>query len=114
MGLNAMSDWEDYEYTNILGLHHIYPVSDDESHNEIPEHKVKIDIDPINWKDKNAVTRVRDRIHKPSGSEDICASSYATATIEAIEGAYAIHKNELMEFSDQQIIDCSSTNEIMD
>ena len=53
-----------------------------------------------NWVEEGAVTNVKD--------EGNCGSGYAFGAIEAFESAHYILFEELMSFSVQQIIDCST------
>lgn len=58
--------------------------------------------DEVNWVARGAVTRVRNGGH--------CGSSWAHATVAAIEGAHFINGGELHELSVQQLIDCDFYN----
>jgi C1A family cysteine protease len=55
----------------------------------------------IDWRDKNAVTPVKD--------QSVYGTCYSFSTTGAIEGAYSIKNGELISFSEQQIVDCSYT-----
>ena len=98
MSLNHMADWHDYEYEGILGIHHLKT----DSHTEfIPKHD-KDDLQPVNWVKTGAVTGVKDRSKMKKAGTDrniFCASSFATITAEAIEGAYYVETRKAKRFS---------------
>jgi len=55
--------------------------------------------DDFDWRDKNAVTYIKD--------QGQCGSCWAFSTTGAIEGVVAIASKNLIEMSEQNIIDCS-------
>lgn len=56
----------------------------------------------LDWRSLNAVTRVKD--------QGYCGSCWAFSAIGALESAYAIKHNQIIEFSEQQLVDCSYDN----
>nr|XP_056710990.1 cathepsin O [Euleptes europaea] len=56
----------------------------------------------FDWRDKNAVTPVR--------NQETCGGCWAFSVVGSIESAYAMKRNVLEELSVQQIIDCSYNN----
>merc|ERR1719230_67649 len=95
-GHNQFSDWHRDEYLSILGY---IP------HNE-PEmyartyHNTENLADSVNWVTAGAVTPVKD--------QGQCGSCWSFSTTGAMEGAHYIASGELLSFSEQQLVDCST------
>lgn len=63
--------------------------------------QVDIELDPIDWREKNAVTSVKD--------QGMCGSCWAFSTAGSMEGYLAIkgHQTEAVSLSTQELMDCS-------
>lgn len=99
LGHNQFSTMTEEEKANTRGLvmpelltvGHT-PVVFDESQNA----------DSVDWRQKNAVNAIQD--------QGQCGSCWAFSTMASVEGEHAIKTGELLKFSEQQLVDCSTMN----
>lgn len=98
LGHNQFSTWTDEEYKRILGFR------------AIEEEKIVGTVDfpnvevaaSIDWRTKNVVNPVRDQKQ--------CGSCWAFSSVAALETAHAIKTGNLVDFSEQQLVDCVRTS----
>jgi C1A family cysteine protease len=128
LGLNHMADWTEHEYKKLLGFgvekkkgphgplgqrghgqhgHHGHhgqrgqhggPHGNDTERRHLEESTVP---DSVNWVTKGAVTGVKNQ-----GS---CGSCWSFSTTGSMEGRNQIKTGTLTSFSEQQFVDCSTT-----
>lgn len=102
LGLNEFADWSPEEYKKLLTFK---PESNrpDKGNFTAPSTKrfLQTEIpDSLDWREFGVVSPVK--------NQDTCGSCYAFATVGGMEGAYKIKTGTLVEFSTQQLVDCSS------
>ena len=96
-GHNQFSDWTYAEYKAILGYRR--GEKDQKKNIKIFE---ETNADSVNWVDAGAVTPVKD--------QGQCGSCWAFSTTGSLEGAHFVASGELLSFSEQQLVSCSTAN----
>ncbi|KAF6215881.1 hypothetical protein GE061_000216 [Apolygus lucorum] len=95
MGVNHFSDWSDSEQQNGFNQYDSSPegvtyVFHEPSGKGLPE--------SVDWREENVVTSVK--------QQGECGSCWAFASTAAVESHYAIEQGLLVDFSEQQLVDC--------
>ncbi|XP_049818114.1 uncharacterized protein LOC109602488 isoform X15 [Aethina tumida] len=101
-GITKFADMTPEEFSRSHGLRH-----DLRSENNVPWPKaiipdVKLPVE-FDWRTKGAVTEVKD--------QGQCGSCWAFSTTGNVEGQYAIKNGKLLEFSEQELVDCDTMDD---
>jgi cathepsin L len=102
LGISNFMDYSEQEFKEEVGYGCIYDFSKKQTstcNKLINNSSYTVLPDSIDWRDLNAVTKVKNQ-----GS---CGSCWSFSATGALEGAWAIKNNELLSLSEQQLIDCS-------
>ncbi len=96
LGVNQLADMTQEEASAYLGLNEPLDYPPGTRAHVKPSGEIK---SILNWKTKGAVTRVK--------NQGKCGSCWAFTAVGALEGLHAIKKGSLVEFSEQELVDCT-------
>jgi len=99
VGTNEFSDYTVEEMNKMKG----YKANLKKKYFELPVEEIDPSTvgDAIDWRSKGAVNPVQ--------NQSMCGSCWAFSATAALEGAYFVKNAELKKFSEQQLVDCSSS-----
>lgn len=104
LGINELSDWTQEEIDAILTFKPVAaadrPTKGNATFPPTNNKRFLAANTSIDWRDQGAVSAVKNQL--------TCGSCYTFASVGAIEGAYKLKTGTLVEFSTQQLLDCSA------
>ena len=99
LGLNEFADYTESEYKRLLG----YKAPARRLRQEASVEDLPTATRYVDWRAEGKVNAVKNQAS--------CGSCWAFSTIGALEPAHAIFNGELLNLSEQQLVDCSKENE---
>ncbi len=100
--LNKFSHLTKEEYKKLIGFNNINLNNNLDCEDMPKNNNTELNNDNFNWVDKNKITNVKNQLE--------CGSCWAFSTIGAYENWYAINNNELVDFSEQELVDCDKND----
>jgi C1A family cysteine protease len=97
----GMNEWSDLTSEEWKGMSNGYRARPHTSTLIRPAKKVVGDISPVDWRQKGAVTPVK--------NQGQCGSCWAFSTTGSVEGAWVVAGNPLVSLSEQQLVDCAGS-----
>jgi C1A family cysteine protease len=97
LGHNQFSGMDEFDFIQFVLNHDIEYASVPTEIVHLPTVSSPISVD---WRNKNAVTPVKDQGN--------CGSCWSFSTTGALEGIHAIRTGDLVSFSEQQLVDCDN------
>ncbi|XP_066986008.1 cathepsin L-like isoform X4 [Macrobrachium rosenbergii] len=100
-GATKFADLTELEFRRILGLRRdMKPEVSKMVSAEIPDIDLPVEFD---WREKGVVTPVK--------NQGMCGSCWAFSVTGNVEGQWAIKHNKLISLSEQELVDCDTTDE---
>ena len=96
LGHNQFSDWTHAEYRSMLGYQEV------NENVEYTTYDESLTASSVNWVEAGAVTPVKD--------QGQCGSCWSFSSTGALEGEHFIKTGDLLSFSEQQLVSCSTLN----
>ncbi|KZV18481.1 hypothetical protein F511_20123 [Dorcoceras hygrometricum] len=101
LGINEFADLENHEFRSTRNGYKKFPHK--KSFTSFRYEGVKDVPESIDWREKGAVTGVKD--------QGQCGSCWAFSTVAAMEGVNQISTSKLISLSEQELMDCDRTND---
>lgn len=101
LGITPFADWTAEEFSAYVKKSGTYKPKPESELNFADLSDVKV-ASSIDWRDRGAVTPVK--------NQGNCGSCWSFSTTGSLEGAYYNKHGTLLSFSEQQLVDCSSSN----
>jgi C1A family cysteine protease len=107
LGHNEYSDLTAEEFRQYFNLGEFagvkYPVFGEKTNEKFVHHGAEIP-DAVDWVEKKMVSEVK--------NQGQCGSCWAFSTTGSLESAYAIKNGKIVEFSEQQLVDCDHNGDM--